>query len=39
MVTNLEENGTFIKVIFFNICNENKAAGMHFHLRQLYGDN
>jgi hypothetical protein len=39
MVTNLEENETFIKVILFNTWNENKAAGVHFHLRHLYGDN
>jgi len=39
MVTSLEENGTFIKVIFFNTRNENKAAGVRFHLRQLYGNN
>jgi hypothetical protein len=38
-VTNLEGNGTFIKVIYFNTWNENKAPGVRFHLRQLYGDN
>jgi hypothetical protein len=37
MVTNLEENETFITVILFNTWNENKAAGVHFHLRHLYG--
>jgi hypothetical protein len=39
MATNLEENETFIKVIFCNTWNENKATGVHFHLRQFYGDN
>jgi len=33
-VTSLEENGTFIRVIFFNTRNENKAAGVNFHLCQ-----